>query len=445
MKLRFMPAYAMLTLALLACTITPSLWAAGFETSEDAEAPACTVCCEDYTENSIIIQYDCNETNNPHFCLSCASKLDKCPTCRNVNYKIHDPRVSKDSYERVHHRQKPLTASEQQALRAYLTKIGSHRISLKATPDTVVRLCATCNQTIEANNVIIELGCGHTFCLQDAVKVIRSHKNGCPVCKKGPITILDPIQKNDQNKIVLKYLLRAPTKEETEAIQKIRTCGHLVISQEHIPADRRVPVHVAPSRPAPTKKDTKDTVTPTKDDTPEVPGEFTEDFTPEEFKLNFGHVKNDHPDLPILKGAYPLQDLSEDDMRLNKQLPNHLDPKEWQVVILEDGSLARIKRAQRLTAYPTTLGGLEQGSELLKGYRGDILAGLLVGLLVGQDVHKPDRFTPKPSWLLYGATAVGAYALLNKANPNRTFKPKHALRWATGIGAGIAAHAILGS
>lgn len=113
--------------------------------------------------------------------------------------------------------------------------------------------------------------------------------------------------------------------------------------------------------------------------------------------------------LRVITGTYPLTEQSSEDKQLNEDLDEATCP------------------------------------DLLKGYSGDLIGGLCLGLLIGQEYYEPNRFTPKPLWLAYGGAALGTYSLIKKNNPGRPFRANHAFRWATGVGAGIAVHALLGS
>jgi hypothetical protein len=450
----------MLQGASVVTVLTPTLWAGHSHTDnyqDEETATECPVCLEPYTPESIIIQFDCNQPTNHHYCLSCASHLKQCALCRHERFKVHDPRVRKDSYTYVHHRQKPLSAAEQQQLRTYLSQFKRDRISLKAAPDTIKRHCADCNHEVSTENIIIESDCGHNLCMKDALRAVNGKKPQCPTCKKGSLTIIDPLQKNERDQIVLSYLQRTPTKEETDQLKRIRATARLF--QEHIPAAKRVTIATKPVPQRPETPRNNAPFTPSFS-TPEIPEVFLKDLTPEEYQKNFGGKQQERQDLRIVPGRYPLVELNDDDISLNKHLPKHLNPRDWQVVIVEtrDGKgeeLGRMKREKPISDYPKPLITLPsiKGSftlpipptDFFKGKSGDILAGLCVGLLVGQEYHKPDRFTPKASWLLYGAAAGGAYTLVRKANPQRPLKPKHVARWAAGMGAGIAAHALLGS
>ncbi len=438
----------LLGVAVLFGSITPSLWATGprahtHEVEEEDEGTGCPICMTAYTPDSIVIQFDCQQKVNHHYCLDCVNAMDlanpmdkACPTCRST-YKVHDPRVNKNSYAYVHHRQKPLNVQEQNKLRAYLMR---HTPSTKPAPDTVLRKCSASQQEVDKGHIIIELGCGHNLSLEEALKAARN-KHQCPTCRK-PMKIIDPLQKDGNDQVILKYLQRAPTKKESMSLQKIRSAASDLF-QEHIPVERRVS---ATSKVAP--KQTKKNVT---FDIPDDEDDTIDGMTPDEFRKKFGLKQGN---LRVLPDLYPIKDLTKEDAQLNKLLPKHLDPRDWQVVVINTGKreeLACMKRAHRLPSrhsnskvphfHETT--EEDTAPEFLKGSTGDLLGGLCLGLLVGRDYNKPDRFTPKSTWLVYSAAGLGAYTLVKKANPERSFELKQALCWAAGIGAGIAANAML--
>jgi hypothetical protein len=440
------PSIFLLSATLLFGSFIPMISAVGEDRFEEQEDElSCTICYSPYTHESIIVQQDCYHTDNLHFCLPCSHSLvttnnaQSCAVCRNPHYKIHDPRVRKDSYTYVHHRQTPLNHQEQEQLRRYLGSVGAHRISLKAAPDTIVRQCSSCNHAVEKDKVILELDCGHNLCLRDAAKLANNNKIVCPICKALPSTITDPLEMDAQNKIVLKYLQRAPTKEEATLLQKVRSSASLF--QEHIAPERRVPIT---SKTAPTKS-TREKKAPN-----QIAAEREKD-----------PMKN-RQDLRVVKGTYPLTAQSDEDTKLNKEhLPEHLDPQDWQVIIVpsqsgKENELARMRRVQEDSKTQKIVNrnsssekeeDLDEAQcpEILRGYSGDIIAGLCIGLLIGQEYDKPNRFTPKAVWLGYGGAALAAYSLIQKNNPGRPFKQKYAYRWAAGIAAGIAVHALLGS
>lgn len=89
---------------------------------EDDDGIGCSICLDSYTEDTIIIQFDCNQKVNHHLCLDCVEHFksgDPCPICR-APIKLHDPCVSKDSYDRVHHLSRSLTLAEQLRLQNLL-------------------------------------------------------------------------------------------------------------------------------------------------------------------------------------------------------------------------------------------------------------------------------------------------------------------------------------
>lgn len=222
----------------------------------DDDAPECPICFDTYTEHSIVIQFDCNQPANHHFCLTCASDhidhAKPCASCMNPHYTVHDPRIDKASCVYIHHRQTPLSAQEQQDLQAYLAKVGDHNLSQKPAPDTALRKCSVCKHEVAQNQVILELGCGHALCLNDAAQLVKANSHDCPICNNGPVSITDPLELNDQDEIVLKYLYRCPTKHEIDTLQTIRSCKNIQLYQHHIALNRRVPIPppaIAPAAP----------------------------------------------------------------------------------------------------------------------------------------------------------------------------------------------------
>ena len=442
-KLLNKPLYKLLFAALLFNPLAIGLLAhppGGSHASyEEINNPDCALCCYPLDKDSIIIQLDCEEIVTHNYHLNCANDLmksnlqKKCPECRK-SFKIHDPRVNRNSYARVHHQHKALNPSEQALLREFLGRVGSRRISRSRTPDTFKRTCVGCKNEVAAGNVVIQFTCGHSACLYDAIK-LASRSGGCPQCHQG-ITIMDPIKKVGTGQTTLIYQHRAPTDSESAQINQLRSCAHIGVAQEHIAVNQRVPVvKTRTSTPEPSKSGKGQT-------RPQIPQEILDEMTDEDYLHNFGH-RAPKAKLPPAEFEFPDIELTEDDIALNMHLPADLDPREWQIIVLEDGNLALAKRTKKLSSWDTD-GELDfQVSELFKGYNGDILAGGLFGLLIGGELGNP-----KPSMAqraLYLPALYVGYSLLKKANPGRKFKMEQAMRWGAGIGAGVLVHQLIKS
>lgn len=412
-----------------------------FEGSQEEEGRECTICCDTFDKDDLIIQLDCNQKITHCYHLSCIKdwvvKFNKttCPICRSA-IKVHDPRSTKNSYSHVHHRQKPLSGNEQAALRAFLT---SNKVKLNQKPaDTILRHCSAvkhsqgCNNKVAAGDIYIQFSCSHGACLDGALALTRGTKNECPTCKKA-LEIIDPI-KRDKRQTTLVYGPHKLTKIELEKINELRTFAHIPVKQNHIKQAERIALKKgAATWKAPKPKGRKP-----------FPKSIIDGLTPEEYTLNMQYEAKKKNSLPISKEKFPLKYVTQDDIRLNNEyLPRHLDPCKWQIIMQKNGTLARALRMYPLSKWPSENGTQAHPKDPkspFKGKQGDILAGFLFGYLIGpefRDLHTEEEKKTRDfhRWF-YVPAAIGGYGLLKDANPQRTFQPMHAFRWATGIALG---------
>ncbi len=202
------------------------------------EESSCSVCFEDYTENTIVIQLDCNQPVNHHVCLKCANELNdrhqSCPICRAL-FRVHNPRLGAD-YNKIHHLYRDLTSPEQAQLKRLL---DAAPISDRPAPDAVDITCRACN-TEHSSEILIRFTCTHAFCLPEALKVALSGTTQCPTCKKQ-LQLVDPI-KTENSYIELMYHDLIAKSSERPFLEKLRSYEHIPIYQEHIPADKRIPI-----------------------------------------------------------------------------------------------------------------------------------------------------------------------------------------------------------
>lgn len=338
--------------------------------------------------------------------------------------------------------------------------------------------CTICMDEYTKDDIIVQYDCGvtptngnhghnHLACAEQLVR--RASK--CPVCMlpanaNGKLKIHDPRGpnkaqptrslsrnrgRNGRNQWLIrggakagdaiKHRSKPLTQQEATLLNKLLASQNTQVSKKAVPQ----PILGRPKK----KKKVKPSYRP---DMPQVnsfnisewPKELLKNMTDEEYELNFGQKRSN---LPIAPGTYSdALGVNKEDVRLNSQhLPPHLNPREWQVIMQPNGNLARMKREKRLSQWPPaglyTSGNLEQLTELVKGYNGDIMVGALFGLLIGPEFT--DTKPPLINRMLYIPAAYGGYKLLESMNPNRTWKPKHASRIAAGVGIGAGIHYLI--
>ena len=305
---------------ILSLSVPYRLKAPGFQESdvtEQTESTSCSICYEEYTRDSIVIQLDCDQSVAHHYCLDCISKWaatnNGCPLCRKA-IKFYNPCIQRGDFSRIHHRYTPLTRPQQLELK---TLLASKPVSHKPMPQTINRYCTVCKDDVAHENIMISFTCSHGACLTHAVDL-----NRCPTCR-GSITIVDPLMKDAHQQPIVAYKDSAPEFSEVDALTRLRSAQHINIYQDHIDPAQRLPIF--------------------KSQEPRREGK--DDPAPESTRPT---------SMPIVPGFLPDMPITSDDVQLNEQLPTTLDPKIWQVIVDMDGTLKRIKRAHPLTEWPPT-------------------------------------------------------------------------------------------
>ncbi len=360
-----------------------------------AEDPSCSVCLDDYTHNTIVIQLDCNEPVNHHVCLKCANQLNdrhqSCPVCR-APFRVHNPRLGA-GYSKIHHLYRDLTSSEQAQLKKLLDNAP---ISDRPAPDAIDITCRACN-TEHDSEILIRFTCTHAFCLPEALKLAQSSTTQCPTCN-NQLRLVDPL-KTENGHIELVYQNRIATSLERPSLEKLRSYRHLPVYQDHIPVGKRIPVVKAqeerPSRPAPN--------IPRPEELPEVAKLF--------------------PDVP----------LTAENIRLtNTYLPAHLSPTIWQVVVMPDGTYAQARRARELPQWPPYN---KTQPSLVETLGRHATAGLLLGLLAGPEFDKGSSLQRRILYIPALAYSLfGLYDCYSK-DPNQALV--NTGKWGAGLVAGI--------
>ena len=384
----------LLTLLLLGTFITNTF---------GAEEPSCSVCLENYTDTTIAIQLDCNQSVNHHTCLGCANEVNdlykKCPLCR-ADFKVHNPLIG-SSYKKIHHLYRELSSQEQTQLQKLLASSPTSALTIPNALNTICRGCSTEHDS----EVLVRFTCTHAFCLPKALKLAQSGTKECPICKKQ-LRLVDPI-KNENGYIELMYYDRIALSSEQSQLNTLRSYSHIPIYQDHIPTSKRVPISKKEKSSQPNAHQDND----------------NNNSQPEE--------------LPEIAELFPNIPLSDEDIRLtNTYLPAHLSKKIWQVLLMPNGTYARARRAQELPQWPPCKNKKRSSLTDLLGRH--VKAGLLCGLLVG-----PEYKTGNPLMrrLLYiPALAYSGFGLYESYNnePDKTLR--NSCKWVAGFAAGLLAY-----
>jgi len=403
-------------------------------TEQISEEPvACPICFERYSSDNLPIQLDCNpaQSESPkvrhHFCLNCidesSRRIPTCPVCRAL-FTVHDPRINTNATQ-LHHRVEPLNESQAEILKKFIARVGT---SSKPTPDTCMRQCIECKSEIAHDKLAVQFASA-ACCLEHALAYAKKEQQA----KTHSVVCIDPIKKNSAGDTSFIYMRRVPTPQELTLIKALRSSPSVEVYQEHILEDCRVPVvkETAPVKPA-----TKPSQQQPKLNTPITPisQEYIATLTPEERALNLSTTY----DLPIAQEPFPLEGTTEEDMRLNRHLPSHVSPLEWQVVLRHIGDYRSgstvLERARRIHPLKSLPGEATSAPEIFQGYRGGMLAGVWLGILAGHELPVTEKLSAKERWArrcLYVPGAFGAYSLLKHANQNLSCTKEQA------IGAGI--------
>lgn len=437
-----------LAILTICCGLLESTFAMGpskgpNQNDKEENVIACPVCLEPYTKDTIAIQLDCKQQVVHHICLECINSLPanmrQCPLCRE-NLVIHDPRIEK-SYTQIHHRVEPLETDQAEKLKKCID-FTIH--STKPTPDSPMRVCAACKVEADPKEVVIQFASG-SCCLNHALDYAKKEKRAT---SKLPIMI-DPVKLDDKGGIRFVYKQRSPTASELALIEKLRSSTVVEIRQNHIPETLRIPLtnntQAPKPAPKPVKRASAAQVAPVTPIMP-IPQEYLATLSDAERTLNTGPKY----DLPIAQEPFPLEGITDEDMRLNRHLPSHLSPLEWQVVIRQTGDyktgpivLERARRVHKLEQLPS-----EEiaAPTLFQGYRGGMLAGLWLGLLAGQELPMAEKAEPHELWgrrALYGPAALATYSLLKHANSTKKCTKEQLIGTGVGFAGGMLLHYLL--
>ncbi len=353
------------------------------------EPVECTICLEEYTKDTIVLQLDCNQKKHHHMCLDCAKKQITtneqicnehhrhtnhltCPLCR-APFRLHDPRIDRTSYQKIHHVYRPLTSKEQKDLSWVLQRVP---LSKRRSPEAIDRACHACQVEHEAE-LLVRFTCSHAVCLNKALSWAAS--GSCQVCNE-PLRLVDPLRGPDRIKLL--YQARRPSREELTILHKLRSMVPLY--QEHIPYHQRVPV----SNPA---------------------------------------------SLPVLSETYPNLPPTNEDKELNAAyLPAHLSPQDWQVVLQPNGTLALARRARTLPQRPQPSPKKSPSYTSSENNLGrNLLIGIACGFLIGPEFDKKGTRLRRAYPFALGFSAYSIY----ETSPSERLKA--AGIWTIGLLGGI--------
>ncbi len=348
----------------------------------------CFFCLDEYNQNSIIVQLDCDQPVNHHACLECANQLNdakkNCSICQ-APFKVHDPRIG-NSNKKIHHLYRDLTNNEQKQLKKLLSNAPK---SNKPTPDAVDSTCQACNKEHDSE-ILVRFTCSHALCLPEALKLAQSGKSQCPTCKKKLI-LVDPIKKED-SLIELMYQNRIAKSSERPSLEKLRSYGHIPVYQDHIPIAKRVPIAKA-KKPSHKKKKTPRPMT-----------------------------------LPEVTELYPDAPLTADDIRLtNTYLPAHLSPTIWQVIVMPNGTYARARRARELPKWPSQ----PTKSTSTNLFDRHTLTGFACGFLAGRELGEGN--TNNHRLLYIPALLYSGFDLYESHKKDNTQTFANSCKWGIGL------------
>ena len=347
--------------------------------------------------------------------------------------------------------------------------VGPHDTATQDEPD----LCAVCTEELNdtASRPQVFFDCGqkalHSYHL-DCVNILLSKNyKKCPLCDK-PTKFFNPLVKvGDYTRV--HGLDRNLTPNEQKELKSFLAKWAGLVSKNPFPTINKpaapkteqpaTPQQTTPTRPQQTAPQVNSETShrePSKAPQEELPTDFLATLTEQQKKELF--------DMPIAKEVFPPIELSEEDVKLNSELPLNLDPKEWQVIITQEGKRLRARRAERLTQWPPknleaplhASSFVKQAKvvrEKLKGTPGDLATGFLLGLLTGREFESAKQW-PNGSEeekmadeknlsfrrLMYTPAIAGGIALNYKLNPGRKIDTKVGINWALGYALGVCLH-----